>query len=178
MEQNVDFAAPLTGRTELITRLHAARARVERLLASHPPAALTAPGPEGWSVKDHLTHLTAWLRKQLALFAGRAAHEGLGVSESAWENDSEDELNAAVQQRDQHMTLDEALRQYRAAFDDLLAWLEGVDDGSLAAPFDADDPEAGRLIDRVPGNSYAHDLEHLPWMEAVLAAVAAKEAGR
>ncbi len=39
---------------------------------------------EGWSVKDHLTHIARWEASVAVLFRGRPRHEGLGVDASLY----------------------------------------------------------------------------------------------
>jgi hypothetical protein len=37
---------------------------------------------QGWTVKDHLTHLAAWERSTISFLEGKPRHEGLGVEAS------------------------------------------------------------------------------------------------
>jgi len=50
----------LTDRDELIQEMRAARQRVLEALAGLTEEQMSRPDLDGWSVKDHLTHLTLW----------------------------------------------------------------------------------------------------------------------
>ena len=54
-----DAALP-RDKIELMERIHGSRAELERLVNRLDAEQATAPGPDGWSVKDHLAHLALW----------------------------------------------------------------------------------------------------------------------
>ena len=56
---------------------------------------------EGWTVKDHIDHMTAWERSALYFLQGKPRHEGLGVEESVYLSEDEDSINAAIYARRQ-----------------------------------------------------------------------------
>jgi Protein of unknown function (DUF1706) len=49
-----------TTRDQLLLELDAAHARLRESIGGLRDQDASAPGPHGWSVKDHLTHLTLW----------------------------------------------------------------------------------------------------------------------
>jgi len=49
-----------TAREQLLLEMDAAHARVRESIAGLQDQDASAPGPDGWSIKDHLTHLTLW----------------------------------------------------------------------------------------------------------------------
>ncbi len=49
-----------TTRDQLLLELDTARARVSEAVAGLTEEQMSRPGLDGWSVKDHLTHLTLW----------------------------------------------------------------------------------------------------------------------
>src|SRR5712692_10981660 len=87
-------------KAELLARIRAARAQLERTLAGLDEAALSAPGPEGWAVKDHLAHLAAWGRKVLGNMDGRKGTEVLGVPEEVYQRGDWVEINEYVRAPD------------------------------------------------------------------------------
>ena len=50
----------VTGRDNLILGLNSARSKVLEAIAGLTDEQMSRPGPEGWSIKDHLNHLTVW----------------------------------------------------------------------------------------------------------------------
>jgi hypothetical protein len=50
----------LTNRDQFLLEMNAAHARVRTSIAGLQDQDASAPGPGGWSIKDHLTHLTLW----------------------------------------------------------------------------------------------------------------------
>jgi hypothetical protein len=50
----------MTTHQQLASELDAAHRQVREAIAGLSEDDATAPGPDGWSVKDHLTHLTLW----------------------------------------------------------------------------------------------------------------------
>src|SRR5690349_10685076 len=82
---------------QVLARISDSRAKLEQLITTLDEAALTRPGPEGWSVKDHLAHLTAWRRMVLGFLDGRPQAEGLGIDPKIVADGTEEDINAALE---------------------------------------------------------------------------------
>ena len=127
---------------------------------------------QGWTVKDHLVHLTAWERSVVFLLQGKPRHEGLGVDESVYSSSDFDQQNAVIQQRHKDVPLAEARRQFREAHGQLMALVGLLTDADLQKPYrhylpdEADDDRP--LLAVVDGNSANHFAEHLEWIEALV----------
>src|SRR5262245_33861769 len=91
--------------------------------------------PQGWAVKDHLTHLTAWERSMVFLFHGEPRHEGLGVDEKLYLEGDEDELNAAIQSRYKDLTVAEARANLHEVHGQLMRLVEPMSDEDLMKPY-------------------------------------------
>jgi len=154
-------------KAELLARIRAARAKLDSRLAGLDDAALSAPGPEGWAVKDHLAHLAAWGRKVLANMDGRKGPQVLGVPEDVYKRGDWVEINEIVRAPDKARPAAEILAEYRRVHAALLERIAALPEAEL---FGADD----NLRNNVAGNTYAHDDEHRPWIETVLAYTQAK----
>jgi hypothetical protein len=128
---------------------------------------------EGWAVKDHLTHLAAWERSMVYLFQGKPRHEGLGVDERLYLEGSEDEINAAIQQRSKDLTPAEARNQLRDAHERLMALLEPMSDEDLLKPYshflpvEPGQDDGSPIFFRVYGNTAGHFKLHLDWITAL-----------
>jgi len=148
-----------TNKAELMERIRADRARLEQVLATLDDAALEKSGTDGWAIKDHLAHLTAWRQKAAAGVKGRPFYEGLGLEKSAvgW---SEDEINARLQARSHGRPAAELLAEFRQANDHILQLIGDLPDEKLFGP-EADK----KLLANIAGNTYEHDAEHQGWIE-------------
>jgi uncharacterized damage-inducible protein DinB len=149
-----------------LARIRAARAALEESIARLDEAALTRPGPDGWSLKDHLFHISAWLRKTIAVLHGEPGHEALGVPQSLYDNGDEDGINAHLQRRSQPLPLAEVLADFRASHAAILAYIEAQPEARLTARYNPNDPDdQRRMVDAIAANTYEHDEEHRGWME-------------
>ncbi|MCB8961540.1 MAG: ClbS/DfsB family four-helix bundle protein [Ardenticatenales bacterium] len=134
----------------------------------------TAPA-EGWNARDHLVHLLRWERSVVFMLQGKPRHLGLGVTETTYEEGGEDEVNAALWQQAQAISLTEAIAQLRATHAELLQLLEPLTDADMARPYSAYLPaEPGvapdyLAMDKVYSNTVHHFGEHLAALEALLA---------
>jgi hypothetical protein len=134
--------------------------------------------PQGWAVKDHLTHLAAWERSMVFLFEGRPRHEGLGVDEQVYREGGDDGINAAIQARDNDLTAAEARSQLRDVHAQLMQIVEPMSDEDLMKPYSHFLPgEPGRddsspIFFRVHGNTAGHFEEHLGWIKELAGGLA------
>ena len=161
---------PTETKPALLARIRSARAALELALAPLDEAALTRPGADGWAIKDHLFHLSAWLRKTTAVLNGRPGHEALGVPQSLYASGDEDAINARLFQQSQLLRLSDVLALFRGSHADHLAYLQAQPEERLTAPYNPADPDDHRrVIDAIASNTYEHDEEHQGWIERALA---------
>src|SRR5438105_1752567 len=113
-------------KADLLARIRAARAELERTLTGLDDAALSAPGPEGWAVKDHLAHLAAWGRKVLANMDGRKGLQVLGVPEDVYQRGDWVEINEIVRAPDKDRPAADILDDYRQVHITLLERIEDL----------------------------------------------------
>jgi hypothetical protein len=156
----VEQAEP-QNKTQLMARIRVARQALDGAIAGLDAAALSAPGPEGWSVKDHLAHLTSWRRKVIANMDGRQSAESLGVPEDVYQSGDWVKINEIVRAPDKDRPAADILEEYHRVHTGLLQRIEATPEDQL---YGADD----KLRNNIAGNTYAHDEEHLPWIKTVL----------
>lgn len=167
-----DVSLP-SSKAELLARVQAERAALEQAIANSSEAQLTAPGPEGWSAKDHLAHVVTWEQiLVLAHLQGRsfaeAAHMDEATAAATAHMTAETGLNAYFHQRDKDRSLAEVLADFHRSYRRLLSVLEEMDFASLLAPRDPDDPHGQPLIHVVIGDTYAHYREHRRIIQALI----------
>lgn len=156
---------------DLLARMAAARGALEAVLAPLTEEELSRPAKDGgWSVKDHLFHLAAWMRKQLAVIDQQAAWTSMGIDEQTYQAGLEP-VNAALARRSQHMTAAEALDEFHKAYEAIARRIEQLTDADLRRVNNTQDPLDTRyLIEGIASNTYEHDEEHRVWIEEHLRA--------
>jgi uncharacterized protein (TIGR03083 family) len=155
-----------SSKAELLERIQRARSALEQTLEHLTTDQMTRPGPEEWSVKDHLAHLVSW--EQILIrghLQGRSIAEALGIDETIAQMPPEGGLNDYFRARDKDLPLNEVLDRYRRSHQQLLDALAEVDDAKLQTPYG----ERGRpLMAFVAGDSYEHYEEHDEFIRAII----------
>jgi uncharacterized protein (TIGR03083 family) len=162
-------------KTEQLERIDESWLRLNGFIESLTPAQLTEPtDAEGWSVKDHLAHLTAWERGMVFLLQRRPRHEGMGVEEAVYLADDLDGLNEAIRQVTMDTPIDEVIQDLRGTHEQLRAMIVAMPDEDLRRTYSWFLPaepgmDDGRpIISRIAANTDGHFDEHLPWMQAIV----------
>ena len=141
-----------TRRDQLLRSTREAHTRLEELLASLPEEEQVRPGvTDGWSVKDHLAHLTWWEQSVIRIFAGDpdpiAAIPGGG--------DGEDAINAYVFAQNRDRPLADVRAAFDASYQQMLHLIATVPDDIFDAHHDW-----------ISGNADSHYDEHLRMLQA------------
>ena len=129
---------------------------------------------QGWTVKDHLIHLTAWERSMVFFLQGQPRHIGLGVDEALYLEGNDDDINAVIHQQCKDLPVAEALEQFRDTHQQLMTLLQPLTDADLQKPYRhylPDEPGEGDgppAINLIYGNTAHHFTEHLAWIEALV----------
>jgi hypothetical protein len=134
----------------------------------------TLTNADGWTVKDHIAHLTAWERSVIFLLQGKPRHAGLGVPEAVYQKGSYDDINELIFEQEKDRPLTAVIAQFHQTHRELLDLLQPLTDADLHKPYahylpdepgDGDGPPA---INVVYGNTAHHFREHLGWIEALV----------
>ena len=153
---------------ELAALIRATSTRMELLLAQLSVAEINQPGAVGvWSVKDVLAHIAFWERYAVSILEA-AAH---GETPILPADDETERRNASVVAQYYQRSLAAVIADWQQAREDLLEALEDLDDEALNDP-DHFPWSAGRsLLDRISGNSFDHEQEHIDQIRAWLRGV-------
>ena len=119
----------MTDRIALLTALRAGRDRLEAALAQFDDAAMAERIDDEWTRKDVLAHLEAWERRVVDLL------ERLRAGTDPGERVETDELNARFFAADRDRTLADVRAGEAAAYERMVAAIEGASDEEL---FDGD----------------------------------------
>jgi hypothetical protein len=158
----------------VVARINADYATLTATLDGWTEAQQTGPtDAQGWTVKDHITHLAAWEQSMVSLFNGRPRHEGLGVSAALYQSEDIDAINAAIREKHKDVSLAEAHTLLADAHRQMLAVLDTLTFDDLFEPYshflpdEPGDDDGSPIIGRLRGNTFGHYAEHLPWMTAI-----------
>jgi hypothetical protein len=153
-------------KADLLGRIDASWADVERTLLSQPDEELSRRVHDGWSVKDHLAHIAAWELSLVALLRGADRQAVLGLPDRELETD---EANGLLQRRYEALSPTEVRALLRGAHQEVLRALAELSDGDLERPYShfqpADQGEAAPVVGWINGNTHEHFQEHLDWLK-------------
>lgn len=142
-------------RTTLLAAISAGRARLAAALADLPDAAMDERIDDAWSRKDVVAHLGAWERRVVANLATlRDGSEPDGSVET-------DELNEQFYRMDRDRPLADVRAAEQAAYDAVLAAIEGASDAELFDGRHFGWTEGDPLADWFRGNTDEHYDEHI-----------------
>ena len=160
-----------TTKAELLEDIEKAWPELQAYLSRLSESQLTTiKDAEGWTVKDHIIHMTAWERSVVFFLQGKPRHEGLEVDVEVYLRHDDDEINAAVYEARKDLPYSEALGQFREVHAQLMRLVEQMTDDDLQKPYshflpneprDGDEPTA---LDMIYGNTADHFSEHLGWI--------------
>ncbi len=118
---------------------------------------LTAPGRDGWSVKDHLAHIAHWEEYLLASLHGRDPLAALGLD--VGRDPDEHAINAALRERDAGRAPAEVRRLLADTHASVMEHVRALDDAGVQ-----------RHLRLIEGNTWQHFDEHRGWIGALLKA--------
>ncbi len=168
-ESNTEALPPPTNKAELVARIRQSRAALEQALGRLSDEQMTQPGPDGWTVKDHLAHLTAWEQGIAALLQGHPRHTAMGVDEATFLQGDEDQTNAMIVECNRERSLADVMRACEDSHRQIIALLEGMEEAALFLPYSHYQPGVDRkdpVVYWVVGNTFEHYDEHRRWIEA------------
>ena len=155
--------------TDLLKRVQHAWVELEQAFAGLSDEQMNIPGAGGWSIKDHLAHLTAWEQFMLQChLRGRPAHKVMQVDEATWKTLDENGINDILYQRSRQRPVAEVMADRHRSHEQVVTTLEQIPFADLMKPNYPDDPQARPLIGWVIGNTYEHYQEHRAYIEALI----------
>ena len=146
-------------RDEILKTLIASRAQVEAALTGLSDAQLIESGAlDKWSVKDLLSHLTAWEAEAVTVLA--KVKRGRKPGKIPWEPGEVDALNAQWYKENKSRPLERVLADFRGVRAQMLRQVEAFTDNNLAEPR----PWFGNraLLEMIKAETFEHEAEHLP----------------
>jgi hypothetical protein len=127
----------------------------------------------GWSVKDHVSHVTQWDVAVVELFRNAVPMQHvLGIPDAEWTLDDYGAMNERIRQRTIGDSIDTVKVDRDATWTALLATLETLSDDQLAAPpgeagLNVGDESAPTLMQELVGYLGGHYAEHLSYIRII-----------
>jgi hypothetical protein len=128
----------------------------------------------GWTVRDHVTHIAVWEDSVAVLFRGGKRTEALGIDEDFYNDQSSfDAINEVIRRAQEHLNLAQAVHRMRQVHEGLMHDVRRLTDEELATTVrflfpKAPQSDKRRVIDFIRENTAAHYDEHLPWMRKIV----------
>ncbi len=134
-------------------------------------AQMSTPDSSGWAPKDHVAHLSAWMRSLIGYeFDHRPWHEVLNVNKSLTDESNIDSINDLLYQRKRKMSVSDVLAEFQEVCVELYSRLNSLSFEELMKPRFPTDAERRLLMDCVLSDTSEHFVEHREYIERNLKA--------
>jgi hypothetical protein len=137
--------------------------------------------PAGWSIQDHLAHLSVWEDALVAMMKGSPFYEVFGLDRRQYEQiETTDQLNAIMHQRVRAYPLSEVLGRCQQSHQQMIALLSDLSETDWKKPlsfFQPEEEDARPILTKIVGDTYRHYAEHRPWIEALIQKEGSTETG-
>lgn len=166
-------AQRVTTKAELIRAIEHTWPALNTALDRLTPSQLMRKDGEGWTVKDHVTHMAAWERSVVFLLQGKPRHEGLHVDEAIY-NAGVEQVNIVVQQQHADLSWNDTLAQLRDVHQQMMTLLDALSDADLQQPYrhylpdEPGDDDGRPVLNIVCGDTADHFREHQGWIESLV----------
>jgi hypothetical protein len=130
-EQTTETVAAAPTKADLIEGINRAWSSLEKTIADSDEEALTTPGSDRWSVKDHLAHIEGWERYLLALLERRPPSAAIGIDLAILRSTDDDALNELLIEPTKEQSLSQVLADLRRTHERLLAAVATVPEEDL-----------------------------------------------
>jgi hypothetical protein len=146
-----------TPKAELLEKMTAGRARLEKALAGVPAEKMEQVVLyDVWSVKDYLAHLGFWEKAIVSLFGTLCA----GKTPEPFP--SLDEVNARAFEESRALSLEDVLEQERSAYQSILLLVQNAQDGELFHPDYFAWTQGRAFAQFIADNTFGHYDDHMP----------------
>jgi hypothetical protein len=167
------FFTPPHNKLDLLKRVSGSWAALQQVIEGLSEGQLTQiRDPAGWSIQDHLVHLSVWEEALIALVKGLPLFEVFGLDRRHYEQiETTDQLNAIVHQRVRDYPLPEVLRRCQQSHQQILALLSDLPEMDWKKPlsfFQPEEDDPRPILTKIVGDTYRHYAEHRSWIESLI----------
>lgn len=152
-----------TAAEDVLEQVHAARAEIEAIIDHLSQGQMTeATDDGGWTIKDHLAHISEWQRRGLAAIEGRPPWEAFGIDREKYEQLDIDGINAVLYERNKDRSLEEVITEFRKTQEKVVLTLEQMNEDDLQRSIPQEHSARYRTIGELALGTFAgHDSEHV-----------------
>jgi hypothetical protein len=174
MAWSTNMTEPLiTTKAKLVVSIASARTALMETLDQLTNQQMTdLHDPHGWTVKDHIAHLSAWEHSVVYFLGGRPRSAELKIDLSLYREGSDDEINAVLYQRSKEIPLEVVLEEFHEVYQELMKMLQGLTNADLQKTYGEYVAEEGGderiAIDVVYSNTTGHFKEHLDSIRGIV----------
>lgn len=155
--------------TELVNTIRQARAELEGVLARIPPEQWEQPLlPNGWSVNDVLSHITAWEERLLAWWDTALAGAVPEEPARGWTEETITAANEAIYRAHQGKPTAEVLAAFRRSYERILDMVETAPTEALLEPGYWPWARGYAFADFVLANTADHYRDHLADLQTLI----------
>ena len=148
-------------KAELISAIEREWGLLMNMIAERNSSEMVTEGPDGWSPKDNLAHLTEWMKILMGFYMDlRRAHDVLGVAPEVTQTWDFEARNQLLFERNRNRILDDILDEFKHIYCDLMYRLNAMSFEDLMKPQHPFDPERRPLILYVLRGTSEHFAEH------------------
>ncbi len=164
---------PVKTQTDLLEHIQRDWSALNTLLESFTDDEwITLKNTDGWTIKDHVAHLTVWEQSVIAFLTSTPRHSGLQISEDLYYSEDIDAMNDAIFKNHQHDSLDEVRQRFQITHRQVVNLISPLSDADLALPYVHYLPNEVGVDDGPPainviyGNTAHHYRQHHGWIQA------------
>jgi hypothetical protein len=131
----------------------------------------TLTDENGWTVKDHLSHLAVWEDGIAALLEKQSRRERMNLDEVTYQTHDLDVMNSMIRIHHEHKSLAEVRQLFADVHQRLTDAIRKLSDAELVLPYSAFDKSSNvdaPVFGYVVGNSFGHYEEHQEWIQQIV----------
>jgi hypothetical protein len=153
-------------KSELLTLIESEWNALMKVAERLTPEQMTAPDAGGWSPKDNLAHLAAWMQYMKDAYLHKMpAHEAMGIEAEKYQQLDEAGINAILFERNRDRSTQDVLTSIRSTYADVIETLRAMPFDDLMKPLRESGPDKRLVIESVLGNTSDHFREHRETIE-------------
>jgi hypothetical protein len=154
---------------ELLSLIEGEWTALLQVVDSLTPQQMTTPDAGGWSPKDNLAHLAAWMRYMKDAYLHKMPpHEAMGIPADQFKAFDYDAINAILFERNRGRSALDVLGDLKATYADITQTLAAIPFADLMKPLRESGPDKRLVIETVLGNTSDHFREHRLTIEKAL----------
>lgn len=156
-------------KTELLLRIREDHEHLQRVIASlSVEQAAELDLGNGWTVKDHLAHISAWEGRLLATLHDAPAWEGLGIDRLSYDIGTLDDWNELIFAREKDRAIEDVMADFQTRHAEVFIALLTLGESDLRRRYDSENPRSGPLLGHIAANTFEHYAEHADWIASAL----------